>query len=114
MSFSKLLQQGYLDWLTKRGRYGSQADFAMELGVSPIAFNRHYNGRTEPPADDPAVGKYAAYFGDRVYDELGLARKEETFLELKERYDRTPPDKKEELLDLIDAFLREVGAKPLD
>lgn len=111
MPFAKLLQDGYMAWLAKRGTFGTQADFALYLGVSPVAFNRHYNGRTQPHDGDPVIEKYAAHLGDAVYDALGLSRKSKTFLDFQKRFDATAQEDKEDLLELIDKFLRERGAK---
>lgn len=114
MTLSKLLQDGYLKWLNDRGSYATQADFAIELGINPVTFNRHYNGRTTPSQGDPVVEKYAAHFGDLIYDVLGLARQSDQFLAFKDRFDQTPQENREELLAIIDDYLVKIGARKLD
>lgn len=104
MSLAELLQKGYSEWSAGVG--GTQADFAMAMGVNPVMFNRHILGRSEPRPDDPVIDKYAAWFGPVVFDELGLARRDEAAKRLIHLLDEIDPEQQPAFIKLVQEAAR--------
>lgn len=114
--FRDLLRQKHIDRVNELGFVISQAEYAEWLGIDRVVFNRHYNGRRTPKADDPILHVYAAKLGPEVYDLVGAARPDKNIRELQARYDTAVAAGAPvgELMDVIDEWLIEQGIERID
>ena len=74
MNWREFITQKYLDWRQdKRGKKGSAAQFAREIGISPQLLSAWMN-KGQTVTDQENINKLVNTFGFVVYDVLGLRR----------------------------------------
>lgn len=108
--FQNWFMDKYLDWQKSEGERKTITDFAKFLDIPRPILSHYMNGRNSPSGEN--VEKIAEKFGPEVYDVLGLARPLDPQLqELQRAYDAVPPEKREELLRVVEEYLRNIGAR---
>lgn len=114
MSFHDIFLSALIEWRnrqTKKRKSVSENAFAAFLGISRPTVTQWLNKRNEPSHEYLVMiaPKLAELLGPQVYDDLGLARPDEQFDELKAQYDQVPPDEKEEFLEEVRKLLEARG-----
>lgn len=73
-SWKDFINTEFVQWRKdKRGKAGSAAQLAREIGVSPQLLNGWMN-KGQIPTDQEYINKLVNFFGLKVYDALGLRR----------------------------------------
>ena len=112
--FHSILLEALLKWRelqTKSRKSVSLNSFSKYLGVSRPAVSQWLNDEREPERESLILiaPKLAELLGDSVYDEIGLARSDESFDTLKSQYDLVPQAEKDKFLDEVRKLLIEHG-----
>ena len=109
MEFKDWITKKYLDWRGDAiGRDRSIKKFSDFIGVSQPLMSRWMNEKNKPSLENAI--KIADRFGNEVYDILDIPQDERPVrADLREAIRQVPPENQDELLELIEEFLRDHG-----
>ena len=109
MEFKDWITKKYLDWRGDAiGRDRSIKKFSDFIGVSQPLMSRWMNEKNNPSLEN--ARKIADRFGNEVYDILDIPQDERPVrADLREAIRQVPPENQDELLELIEEFLRDHG-----
>ena len=107
--FGDWITQKYLEWRGDGiGRAKSVSAFADYLGVSQPLLTRWMNGDYNPNKEN--ANKIAFRLGYEVYDVLEIPEDDRPIrYDLRRAIQSVPPENQDELLQLIDKYLRDHG-----
>lgn len=109
---SEVLTLGLIEWRrdkTIQNERVSLRAYSEFLGVKHNTLVSWMNNEHEPSFEAMVklAYKLLPYLGERAFDHLGLDRPNIQFKELRAKYDATPEEKRQEMLDLIESWMAE-------
>jgi hypothetical protein len=103
-----VLKDVHVQMVNERGVVITQEELARWYGINYQVFNKYYNDERKPHGDN--LHKLGAKTPE-IYDVLGQERPDERLLRINQLYKTTPPEKRDELLDLFLAWAEAIGVK---
>ena len=108
VSYNNWLMEKFLEWEKTKTRRQSYSAFARHIGVSQGSLS-HWLSGSNPPAGDN-VRMIADKLGLEIYDILDIPQDERPVrADLREAIRQVPPEKQDDLLELIEEYLRDNG-----
>ena len=105
---SDWLMNKFLEWEKETGERQTFKAFADYLGVKPTTFSSWMNSGIPPTGDN--IRKVADKLGYEIYDILDIPQDERPVrADLREAIRQIPPGNQDDLLELIEEFLRDHG-----
>lgn len=98
----EFLQKKYAEFVSSKGRYVSQVEFADWIGVEPYNLNQWMNAHRKPTG--PNVHRLAAKFGPVIYDLMGQTRQmpdDEQFQQVAETWFTLPQTKRDLIMKVL-------------
>jgi transcriptional regulator with XRE-family HTH domain len=105
--FSTFFEKKFVEYQSSLGRRISINEFADYVGYSQPTISKWLAGNQVPSGE--AVDRLAVLFGMEVYDALDIPRPDPRLALLMQRFRSTPEENKNELLELVANYLRELG-----
>lgn len=103
MTFSKWLDQQYLQWQTKAGRRNTLTAFAQYLGIGQSLLSRYLNDDVIPNLDKAQI--MAEKLGPEIYDILGLAHPDPLLKYITHNWHKLDEEKQNQIREEVENYL---------
>ena len=102
MTFSKYLEQKFLEWQQREGGRRTVKEFAAYIGVSQSTISTWWNDERKPEGDN--LLKLAMKLGVEVYDVLGKPRPDSDLLYLQTIWNELPNESRRALREQAERY----------